>query len=156
MWGNLDNLEYAITQAADIPLIDIRQTSYTAHEEASFMLTADTPEVKVTNDMGAELPVVLTKAEGKRWMGKVKLGDAGLYTLSVRSGNKVAEAVWAVHHPWQWVMKKARENVARYHQKPTSHAESWYGFYSAFLAARYFPDKTLDKQLSDYFDQALQ
>lgn len=86
-------------------------------------------------------------------MGKVKLGDAGLYTLSVRSGNKVAEAVWTVHHPWQWVMKKARENVARYHQKPTSHAESWYGFYSAFLAARYFPDKTLDKQLSDYFDQ---
>lgn len=34
--------------------------------------------------------------------------------------------------------EKARENVARYHQKPTSHAESWYGFYSAFLAARYF------------------
>lgn len=151
--GKLDNLEYAITQAADIPLIDIRQTSYAAHEEASFMLTADTPEVKVTNDVGAELPVVLTKAEGKRWMGKVKLGDAGLYTLSVRSGNKVAEAVWTVHHPWQWVMKKARENVARYHQKPTSHAESWYGFYSAFLTARYFPDKTLDKQLSDYFDQ---
>ena len=57
--GKLDNLEYAITQAADIPLIDIRQTSYTAHEEASFMLTADTPEVKVTNDVGAELPVVL-------------------------------------------------------------------------------------------------
>lgn len=104
--GKLDNLEYAITQAADIPLIDIRQTSYTAHEEASFMLTADTPEVKVTNDVGAELPVVLTKAEGKRWMGKVKLGDAGLYTLSVRSGNKVAEAVWTVHHPWQWVMKR--------------------------------------------------
>ena len=41
--GKLDNLEYAITQAADIPLIDIRQTSYAAHEEASFMLTADTP-----------------------------------------------------------------------------------------------------------------
>ena len=72
---------------------------------------------------------------------------------TVRECNKVAEAIWTVHHPWQWVMEKARENAARYHQKPTSHAESWYGFYSAFLAARYFPNESLDKQLSNYFDR---
>ena len=107
----------------------------------------------MTNDAGKELPVVLTKTKGNRWIGKVRLEDAGLYTLSVRSGNKVAEAIWTVHHPWQWVMEKARENAARYHQKPTSHAESWYGFYSAFLAARYFPNESLDKQLSNYFDR---
>lgn len=151
--GNLDNLEHAIARVSDIPLIDIRQTSHAAREEASFTLTADNPNVKVTNDAGKELPVVLTKTKGNRWIGKVRLEDAGLYTLSVRSGNKVAEAIWTVHHPWQWVMEKARENAARYHQKPTSHAESWYGFYSAFLAARYFPNESLDKQLSNYFDR---
>ena len=79
-------------------MIDIRQTSHAAREEASFTLTADNPNVKVTNDAGKELPVVLTKTKGNRWIGKVRLEDAGLYTLSVRSGNKVAEAIWL----WIW------------------------------------------------------
>ena len=49
-------------------------------------------------------------------------------------------------------MTKARENALRYHQKATSHVESWYGFYSAFIAAKYFPDKQVDRALSDRFD----
>lgn len=84
--GNLDNLEHAIARVSDIPLIDIRQTSYAAREEASFTLTADNPNVKVTNDAGKELPVVLTKTKGNRWIGKVRLKmQVSIPFLSVRA-----------------------------------------------------------------------
>ena len=67
-----------------------------------------------------------------------------MYTIRVKDGENQAEGILSVHSSWQWTLEQARKGALKYHQKATSHIESWYGFHSAFLAARYFPDKALD------------
>lgn len=150
--GALDNLEKAITGIVDIPMIDIRQTSYRPGDEAAFEVTAAAPQVTVRNGEGKLLKPSVASAKGGKTLVKVVLPEAGLYTVNVTSGDKTAEAILDAHHTWEWTFRKGRLNALKYHQKPTSHAESWYGFYTAFLAARYFPETKTDKQVSDYFE----
>ena len=148
----IGKLEETIAASVDIPLFDIGQTSYKAGEEATCLLYAHHPQVRITDSEGKEIQTEVSPAGKGCYQIRARLENPGLYTLTAHSDGKQAEAILTVHQPWQWVMKRARENAWRFHQKPTSHAESWYGFYSAFLAARYFPDKELDKKLDDYFE----
>lgn len=150
--GELENLESRITEIYNLPLIKIEQTTYLPGDKACFEVHATTPNVTILDDKGNSLPVSI-KVTGK---GKSKvtsvLPETGLYTVTVMDGGKQSEATLFARHSWQWVMEQARIATMKYHQKATSHAESWYGFYSAFLAARYFPDKKLDRQVSERFD----
>lgn len=150
--GALDRLEQAITTVADVPMIHIEQTSVRPNEEASFEVVGSAPVIAVTNDEGTPLPIDIKKIGGNRTKVKVTLPKVGLYTVSVRSGEKEAEAILDAHHTWQHTFEQARLGVLKYHQKPSSHAESWYGFYTGFIAAKYFPQAKTDQQVSDYFD----
>lgn len=64
----------------------------------------------------------------------------------------MGSATLLARHEWNWVLKNAREAVVKYPQKATSHAESWYGYYSAFIAAKEFPKPILDEQIANRFD----
>lgn len=150
--GRLEDLEKKITAAEDIPMIYAAQTSYRPDETAACEIWAENPSVVLRDDTGKEMPVSLKKVADKRYVVNGNLPQTGLYTLHVQAGDKQAEAILTVPHTWRWTMEKARENALRYHQKASSHIESWYGFYSAFLAARYFPDKKLDEQLDGRFE----
>ena len=154
--GKLSDLEKKITDVMAIPLVDISRTSYTSGEEAEFQVWGLHPEIEIVTDDGIGLPVQTERISPKRTRVNVMLSKPGLYQVNVVAEGKRAEAVLSVHQPWEWVFRKARENVKRYHQKPTSHAESWYGFYSAFLAARYFPAEDEDKPLREYFEMLFQ
>ena len=81
-----------------------------------------------------------------------QLPAAGLYSVKVTDGEKQAEGVLSAHTSWQWTLEQARKGALKYHQKATSHIESWYGFYSAFIAAKHFPEKTTDEALRQRFD----
>lgn len=48
--------------------------------------------------------------------------------------------------PWAEYLDIARREAHRIRQQPTHHAESFYGFYSMFLAARIIPDLDADMQ----------
>lgn len=78
--------------------------------------------------------------------------SVGLYTVKVTDGDKQSQGVLSAHASWEWTMERAREGALKYHQKATSHIESWYGFHSSFIAARYFPEKQLDEALRSRFD----
>ena len=80
------------------------------------------------------------------------LPSVGLYTVKVTDGDKQSQGVLSAHASWEWTMERAREGALKYHQKATSHIESWYGFHSSFIAARYFPEKQLDEALRSRFD----
>lgn len=149
--GSLENLEKALSNVASIPLIQMEQTSYRPADEASFTVVAKDPKISITDDKGVSLSLSAIK-NGDRTNVKVTLPHVGLYTVKVNSGDKESEAIISAHHTWEWAFNKAREAALKYHQKPTSHAESWYGFYSAFIAAKYFPQSGLDKQVDEYFD----
>ena len=150
--GKLEDLEKKITAVEEIPMIYAAQTSYRPNEMAACEIWAENPSATLRDDNGKEIPVSLKKVADKRYVVNGKLPQTGLYTLRVQAGDKQSEAILTVPHTWRWTMEKARENALRYHQKASSHIESWYGFYSAFLAARYFPDKKLDEQLDERFE----
>ncbi|RHU28105.1 hypothetical protein DXD68_09390 [Parabacteroides sp. TM07-1AC] len=150
--GTLDNLESEITRTYALPLLKIEQTTYQPGDKASFEVYATSPEIQIIDDKGKILPVsVRQSGKGKSEVTSI-LPETGLYTVTVTDGKKQSEAILLARHSWQWVMEQARLATLKYHQKATSHAESWYGFYSAFLAARYFPDQKLDKQVSLRFN----
>lgn len=148
--GKLENLEQAVTKVADIPMIYAERTSFRPGDEAVFEVWGKNPEVRVTDDTGKEIACRMKVMNGRQQVSAV-LPRTGLFKAVVVCGDKQAEAILAVPHTWEWTLVKARENALRYHQKATSHVESWYGFYSAFLAAKYFPDKQIDRALSDRF-----
>ena len=125
-----ETFEQVMSRTAGIPMITMERTSYAQDETA----------------------VWKSYINGRECVHKTELAGSGLYPLSVTSDGMTATAMACVHPSWEWTMRKARENVLIAHQKATSHVESWYGFYSGFLAARYFPDDRLDSAVNSRFD----
>lgn len=150
--GDLKNLEREIRQFSDIPMISMEQTTYQPGQKASFEVYGIAPDISILNDKGQQQPLTVKSAGKNKSIVTSILPETGLYTIHVKDKDKEAEGILFARHTWEWVMEQARLATLQYHQKATSHAESWYGFYSAFLAARYFPDKNLDKQVSERFD----
>lgn len=79
----------------------------------------------------------------------------GLYTIRAESDGKVTEGIVSVNRSWEYVMRSARAAAIAALQKPSSHVESWYGFHSAFIAAKEFPDAGRDSLLDSRFDYIL-
>lgn len=150
--GELDQLETTINKVSGLPLIRLDQTSYPPKEEVTFDVIGKEPVVRVQNDKGAAIVSVVEKTGADRYQVKTQLPEAGLYTVDVVCGDKQAEAVLTAHHSWKWTLENARVATLKYHQKATSHAESWYGFYSAFIASKYFPSAGTDKAVTERFD----
>ena len=144
--------EEKLHKLADIPMLRIHKTAYVPGELAEFDVISSGGQVCVVDDNGKEIPVqVENRAEDVKHISCC-LPKVGMYTIRVKDGENQAEGILSVHSSWQWTLEQARKGALKYHQKATSHIESWYGFHSAFLAARYFPDKALDEQLCKRFD----
>lgn len=76
----------------------------------------------------------------------------GEYRFCVTDKNGKSTEVRAFcHKPWRAYLDKARDAAFAYPQKATTHAESYYGFYSAFLAAKHMPNPKLDQKLVEHF-----
>lgn len=147
-----EGFEESIHKVADVPMIRMNQTVFQPKETAVFEVLASSPVIEVINDRGEQLPVTV---KGK--LGKVKevsctLPTTGLYTIKVTDGDKQSEGMLSAHASWEWTLERARAGALKYHQKATSHIESWYGFHSSFIAARYFPKKKQDEALRSRFD----
>ena len=128
-----ETFEETMSRVAGIPMIRMERTSYSSGETA----------------------VWESVIGGKSEIHSLELGGPGLYPVEVSSGGRTATAIAGVHSSWEWTMRKARENVLTARQKATSHVESWYGFHSGFLAARYFPDDSLDQAVNVRFEHIM-
>jgi len=111
-------------------------------------LTIQTPQ-------GDCLPLPFTSvAAGRYAFTYSPPGAVGAYKLTARCENgRRSEAVLAVRHPWSWYLRKARENAVAQEQKASSHTESWYGLFSAYLARKHFPDTCLDAAIDARFEE---
>jgi hypothetical protein len=147
------DFETAIHRLAGVPMLRISRTAYRSGDTATFDVLASAPAVQVTDGNGAPLRVTVKRLSGTLHEVSCTLPATGLYTVKVTDGDRLATGVLTAHAPWRWTMERAREGALKYHQKATSHAESWYGYHSAFLAARYFPDKQRDEALRNRFDR---
>ena len=82
--------------------------------------------------------------------------NVGLYTLTVKDedGYK-ASASYYVREDYRWYLEKARENAILKPPKATTHCESWYGFFSGYLARKHFPDEKYDCITDAMFDEIM-
>lgn len=82
--------------------------------------------------------------------------ENGIYTLSVKTDrNRTAQALFYCRKPWSWYLKQARKEAIEKPPHATTHCESWYSFYTGFLAAKHYPDNAQDKIINDMFDEII-
>lgn len=147
-----EQFEETVQKITDIPMLRMKQTVYQPKETAVFEVLGSAPVIRVVDDKGQSQSVSIKSKSGNVKEISCQLPLAGLYTVTVTDGAKQAQGVLSAHTSWQWTMEQAREGALKYHQKATSHIESWYGFYSAFIAAKHFPEKEMDEALHQRFD----
>lgn len=144
---SLESFEQEMAEATGLPMISMDRTSYMPGETAAFTVFAASPP-EIVMDASFEVAEI---AKGQ-WLVEANMHKAGRYDVTVTAGDYQSSAVILVNDSWAEVIKDARQAALDNHQKPSSHVESWYGFHSAFLAARHFPDNEIDTQLDDRFD----
>jgi len=144
--------EETIHKVANVPMIRMNQTAFQPKETAVFEVLAASPVIEVINDKGEKQPVTIKGKSGNMKEVSCLLPATGLYTVKVTDGGKQSEGVLFARASWEWTMEQARTGALKYHQKATSHIESWYGFHSSFIAAKYFPEKKQDEALRNRFD----
>lgn len=150
--SSLDKFESEVHKVSGLPMLRIPQTTVVPGEKASFEVLGAAPEITVLDDKGTPISYNVHSVGTDLRRVECRLPKVGLYTVRVKDKGKVAEGVLSAHTSWELTLENARAGAWKYHQKATSHIESWYGFHSAFLAAKYFPDKALDEKLRRRFD----
>ncbi len=80
--------------------------------------------------------------------------EYGLYELTLKTeGGLVSTAKFYCRKPYEWYLKNARLEAINKPPHATTHSESWYGFFSGFLAQKHYPDKELDGIIGAMFDE---
>ncbi len=113
----------------------------------------ETAQVKVS--ARGSYKVETRSPSGKRLFGeRFLLEEHGEYTSRVTTeSGMIAEAKLYCRHDYLWYLRAARKNAVMIPQKATTHTESWYGWFSAFLAAKHDPDPELDRLARASFDE---
>lgn len=126
-----------------IPLIGMERTTLYKYEKINYF-----------TNCGCDTLVNITAPDGSPVQNKIAK-QYGMYTLTLRYDGYQCEASVYVIKPYSFYLKNARRQAIEKPQKATTHAESWYGFYSAFLAAKHYPSKKMDEFLSKSFDEMI-
>lgn len=80
--------------------------------------------------------------------------ELGVYRIQCTNNDGyTSEMSLTVRNDWSWYIKSARKAAIEAPQKGGTHAEQYYGFYSAYIAKKYFPDKVLDEEVSKKLDE---
>lgn len=118
---------------AEIPLIQLERTAYKTGEKIRYSVN------------GEGIRVTVSDPDGESFDVNREVQKTGIYKLSATAANgKITQACITVLNPYEWYLKQARREALRKPQKATTHAESWYGYYSLFLAAKHYPDPGAD------------
>lgn len=124
-----------------IPLIMIERTALNVGDYIKFSVnTSDCKEIQVFSPNGEPFDI------------QNPVSVPGVYKiLLVDNSDKVTEACVSVLKPYGWYLRQARKEAWQKPQKATTHTEGWYGYFSAFLAKKHYPDDTLDSLLDKSF-----
>lgn len=129
----------------DIPSLDMERYTLVKGETAQirplckgeYVLSTVTPSGKILD--GCEIPC----------------DEYGVYTVTLKAQGKECEAKFYVRREWGWYLQQARKNAVYKPQKASTHTESWYGHFSAFLAKKHFPDPEMDAAARANFEEIM-
>lgn len=145
-----ENFEETVYRHTGAPVLVMERTSCSPGDSIEIKVWGKIPRLTVE---GKEIG--LQKVDNALWSGVYRATEPGIKNIRLTDGCRQAHGTLAVRYPWSQTMNLARNAVARYKQKPTSHVESWYGFHTAFDAARVMPEPGIDSVLNDRFDMII-
>ena len=145
-----DRFEETVYRNTGAPVLAMERTSCSPGDSLEIKVWGSAPRMTVDGNV-----IGLQKVDDSLWRGIFRATEPGIKTISVCDGVRQAHGTVAVRHPWNTTMRLAREAVVRYRQKPTSHVESWYGFHTAFDAARIMPEPGIDSVINRRFDMVV-
>ncbi|PSL47330.1 hypothetical protein CLV51_102176 [Chitinophaga niastensis] len=150
--GQLAAVEKELSLLINAPSFDIPQTTLEEGSAFNFTINGSNLQsltVKTPSGKQQQLPLhknnIYLPQEG-----------AGVYIITaINAAGKSTEAMISIHKPWSWYLQQARLAALKYTQKASWNCENWYGFYSAYLAQQYFPDKQLREKTDERFNQVM-
>lgn len=145
-----DSFEETVYRQTGAPVLVMERTSCSPGDSIEIKVWGKAPRLTVE---GKEIG--LQKVDAALWRGVYRGAEPGVKNIRLTDCDRQTHGTLAVRHPWCLTMKLARNAVARYKQKPTSHVESWYGFHTAFDAARIMPEPCIDSMLNVRFDMII-
>jgi hypothetical protein len=97
---------------------------------------ADKPELTIVSPDGKKQSLSLSNLKSGVFQATFQPASGnGVYTLYAKNKKgKISEACVSVRFAWSDYIKGARRAALKYPQKASSHTESWYGFFSAYIA----------------------
>jgi hypothetical protein len=161
-------LQPANTLADVLPIVSANCKAPAIHLHRTTAAAGEMVEVKINFD-GKNLPEVLMLNRNEK---KIKLPQkkvvgnsiqynitapevVGDYKIFAKGNNKQSEAILHIRKPWGWYLQHARTEALRMQIKPMSHREGWLGFFSAYGAEKYYPNKKLlaetEKVFHDFY-----
>lgn len=145
-FDNIKDYKKLVSEKFDIPMLEFEKYTLAKGERAkltvfgsdNYSVTVKTPDGKTVNE------------------SEFTVEEYGVYTATVTtSTGKICEAKVYCRHDYGWYLKAARKNAVYKPQKASTHTESWYGHFSAFLAKKHYPDEILDKLAKENFDEIM-
>lgn len=146
--ASITDLKKVVQANTKAPFWDIPQTSLAVGESGHFGIYSPQKPLVYFRDQMIEIK----EERDGYWSFDYVATNPGHYTLKSQVNGKISEAIVTVRHPWEWYLDQARSEAERCPQKATTHIESWYGYMSAFIAAKYLPKADIDIRHADRFD----
>lgn len=131
---------------AEAPWIEADQYTVGKDDRIVFRTNGD---IKVLGPDGVSVEV--SKENGNEYTCRGK--KCGVYTAVANRNGHDSEIKVYVRKEWSFYLDRARETLLRVQQKPSTHAETWYGFFTAFAAAKHLPKEKTDIHLKEDFDK---
>lgn len=145
--AKLDDFEAVAAHFTHAPVLRMERTSCSVGEDFSFVIYGDSPSVTINGNVAK-----LRKTGDCKWVCLTSFHYSGIYEIVAVDNDRESHGMVNVRYPWRKTIELARDGALRHSQKATSHVESWYGFHSAFIAAKYFPSDSIDRALDRRFD----
>ncbi|HBJ18179.1 MAG TPA: hypothetical protein DDY70_00295 [Clostridiales bacterium] len=142
---SLDTFEKEVSDKLGIPVLRAERYTVAPGEELSVDVFGKDVCVSVLSPDGAV-------TEGKH-IGACARGEY-LFRAKDTAGH-VAELRALCRRSWEETLDMARTAAYMAPQKATTHIESYYGFFSAFLAAKYRKNPTLDAEMREHAKEIL-
>lgn len=155
----LPEVKEKLSRWIQAPMIECEKYTITGKEQSSICIHSENnlKELTVTDPSGRLTMLPIKKITENMYSAIFKSSNQkGVYWIkAVAINGKTAEASIYVRNSWSWYLKNARDFVAKNPPLFSNGCEAFYGYYTAFLAARHFPDKTKDKSLEERFNRTL-
>ncbi len=149
-----------IAENSQLPMFDADRYTLAQEEESQITILSESPivddELKVEDPDGNTSALSVKEESEGVYKAVFEAGDKteGVYkVMAENEAGYLSEMTLSIRKDWSWYIKKARQAAVEAPQKGSSHAETYYGFYSGYVAKKYFPDDELDEQIDAKFEE---